>query len=482
MAQHFKKSDMKDKIIGRHNEKLILERLYNSGSSEFVAIYGRRRVGKTFLVREFFDNDFTFQLSGLANSNIKEQLLNFNMTLKRYVNKDISVPGSWIEAFEQLIDYIETCPSGRKIIFLDELPWLDTPYSNFIQAFEHFWNGWASARHDILMIVCGSATSWITDKLINNHGGLHNRLTYKMRLEPFSLKECEEFFNHREIELNRYQIAECYMVMGGIPYYLNLIVKGLSIYQNIDMLFFAENAQLRNEFENLYASLFKNSYNYIKVVEALSKKNKGLSRKEITELTKIPTSGNLSTILKNLENCGFIRSYNAFGKRERDKLYQLTDFYTLFYFKYIKANEYNDDMFWTNSIDTPLHNSWAGYAYEMLCLNHIKQIKNALGISGVQSNVSAWRSTVSGNGAQIDLLIDRKDQTINVCEIKFSTENYSITKAYEENLRNKISSFRQETKTKKAIHLTLITTYGLTVNKYSGMVQKEVVFEDLFNI
>ena len=469
-------------FIGRETELKFLNNKYNEENGQLIVLYGRRRVGKTFLVREFFDNEFTFQLSGLANSNTKEQLFNFHMTLKRYVDKDISVPQNWIEAFGQLIDYIEAYPSSRKTIFLDELPWLDTPYSNFIQAFEHFWNGWASARHDIFLIVCGSATSWITDKLINNHGGLHNRLTYKMRLEPFTLKECEEFFNNREIELNRYQIAECYMIMGGIPYYLNMIVKGFSIYQNIDMLFFTENAQLRNEFENLYASLFKNSNSYIKVVEALSKKNKGLSRKEITELTKIPTSGNLSTILKNLESCGFIRSYNAFGKRERDKLYQLMDFYTLFYFKYIKANEYNDEMFWTNSVGTPLHNSWAGYAYEMLCLNHIKQIKNALGILGVQSNVSTWKSVQSEKGAQIDLLIDRKDQTINVCEIKFSTDNFSITKAYDENLRNKISSFRQETKTKKALHLTLITTYRLTANKYSGMIQKEVVLDNLFNI
>lgn len=468
-------------IIGRNNEKDVLDRLYRSNTSEFIAIYGRRRVGKTFLVREFFNNDFTFQLSGLANANTKEQLLNFHMTLKRHAKNSISIPKNWIEAFEQLIDYLETCPNGKKVIFLDELPWLDTPHSNFIKAFEHFWNGWASARHDILMIVCGSATSWMTDKLINNHGGLHNRLTYKMRLEPFTLNECEEYFTAHGIELNRYQIAECYMVLGGIPYYLSMISKGKSIYQNIDSLFFSDNALLKNEFDNLYAALFRNSEHYIKVVETLSKKSKGLTRNEIVKLAKIPTSGNLSTVLKNLESCGFIRSYNAIGKRERDKLYQLIDFYSLFYFKYIKANEYNDESFWTNSIDTPLHNAWAGYAFEMLCLNHIKQIKTALGIAGVQSNVSSWRSSLSEKGSQIDLLIDRKDQTINICEIKFSTEKFLINKSYEENLRNKITAFKQETKTKKATHLTMITTYGVQQNKYSGSVQKEIILNDLFN-
>ena len=471
---------MKDLIIGRKKELEALNRLYNSSQSEFIAVYGRRRVGKTFLIRQFFKNKFTFQLSGLANAKTKEQLINFNLTIKRESKKNLPIAKTWLEAFDQLISLIEQSNDERKVIFLDELPWLDTPRSQFIQALEHFWNGWASARNDIILITCGSATSWMIDKIINNHGGLHNRTTYRMRLEPFTLNETQEFFLKRGMEYTQYQIAECYMAMGGIPYYLNLMQKEFSVTQNIDLLFFDENALLKDEFHNLYAALFKNSEDYIKVVESLCKKNKGLTRNEIISITKLTTNGGLSTILKNLENCGFIRTYTSFGKKERDKLYQLTDFYTLFYFKFIKNNKYNDDNFWVNTIGTPLHNSWAGYSFEMLCLNHIKQIKAALGISGVQTAVSSWHDSTNEGGAQIDLIIDRKDQTINLCEMKFSTDEYEITKSYDNQLRQKRSVFISKTKTRKATHLTMVTTYGLKQNMYSNSIQSEVVLEDLF--
>lgn len=471
---------MEQSIIGRKKELDALNRLYNSAQSEFIAVYGRRRVGKTFLIRQFFKNNFVFQLSGLANATTKEQLINFNLTIKREAKKDFPIAKTWLEAFEQLISLVESSNDERKVIFLDELPWLDTPRSQFVQALEHFWNGWASARSDVMLITCGSATSWMIDKIINNHGGLHNRITYKMRLEPFTLMETQEYFRSKGMEYTQYQIAECYMTMGGIPYYLNMMQKELSVTQNIDLLFFDENALLKTEFHNLYAALFKNSEDYIKVVESLCKKNKGLTRNEIISTTKLSTSGGLSTILKNLENCGFIRTYTSFGKKERDKLYQLTDFYTLFYFKFIKQNKFNDDNFWVNSINTPLHNSWAGYSFEMLCLYHLKQIKTALGISGVQTSASSWKDYESENGAQIDLVLDRKDQIINLCEMKFATDEYEITKNYDTQLRQKKSVFAAKTKTRKAIHFTMVTTYGLRQNMYSNSIQSEVVLEDLF--
>ncbi len=458
-----------------------LKKLYESAQSEFIAVYGRRRVGKTFLIREFFNNDFVFQFSGLANASTKEQLLNFNLTMKRTSGRKIKSVSTWLEAFEQLISLIEASNKERKVIFLDELPWLDTPRSKFIQALEHFWNGWASARHDIVLIVCGSATSWMIDKLINNHGGLHNRITHRMKLEPFTLSECEEYFRSRNMEYSRYQIAECYMVMGGIPYYLSMMNKELSVSQNIDRLFFETNAQLKTEFDNLYAALFRNSEDYIKIVEVISRKMKGISRDEIINGTKLKSNGELTKMLKNLENCGFIRTYTAFGKKTRDKLYQLTDFYTLFYFRYIKGNVYNDENYWTNSLDTPSHNSWAGYSFEMLCLCHIKQLKNALGISGVQTMTSSWRSSESDDGAQIDLVIDRKDHTINICEMKYSTEEYVISKSYESQLRNKKNRFISETGTRKSVHLTMVTTYGVKKNMYSDKVQNEILLTDLFH-
>jgi AAA+ ATPase superfamily predicted ATPase len=461
-------------------EKKILEEVASSKNSEFVAIYGRRRVGKTYLVRETFSDHFTFEIAGLANGSTIEQLLNFSLTLKKTTGETTKVPKNWLEAFSQLIDFVQKNTDTRKILFFDEMPWMDTPRSDFLTALEHFWNGYASARKDIVLIVCGSATSWIINNLINNHGGLHNRLTHTIHLKPFTLAECEQYFQWRKIDFNRYQIAEIYMIMGGIPFYLSKIEKGLSVAQNIDKMFFAENAILKNEFKNLYAALFRNSDDYVKIVETLSKKGKGLTRYEISDISKISCGGGLTKALENLEYCGFIRKYRSFNKKTRNLLYQLMDSYSLFYFKFIQKNEYNDTRFWTNSLDTTLRNAWIGYAFEMLVLQHVEEIKKALGITGIQSSVSAWCSETSVPAAQIDLVINRKDGIINLLEIKYCNKPFTITKTYEENLQNKIYSFKTETQTRNAVHLLMLTTFGVERNSHSEIIQKELVLDELF--
>jgi AAA+ ATPase superfamily predicted ATPase len=470
------------KIIGRNSEIKRLNELYHSGNPEFVAICGRRRVGKTFLIRELFQKNLTFDLAGLANAKTKEQLINYNLTFNRCFKQQLPVAANWLEAFEQLIEQLSRSSQKRKLIFIDEISWLDTARSNFLMALEHFWNGWACSRSDIMLIVCGSATSWIINKIINNHGGLHNRLTTTIFLQPFNLKETELFFRSQQIEFGRREIAETYMIFGGIPYYLSLFERGKSLPQNVDNICFTINAKLKNEFSNLYASLFKNSADYVEIVAVLSKKNRGLTRNEILKFTKKESGKELTTILQNLESCGFIRSYNALHKKNRDKLYQLLDAYSLFYFNFLENPSSNGENFWTNSINMPRHNAWAGYAFESLALQHIREIKQALGISGIQSGVSAWANNKkeSENGCQIDLLIDRKDGVINICEMKFANTPYIISKTYEENLRNKIAVFVYESKTRKAIHLTLITTFGIVKNKHSGIVQNEIRLNDLF--
>ena len=465
-----------NRVIGREKEQEYLRNLYHSGKAEFVAIYGRRRIGKTFLIRQLFESEFIFDLSGLANANTKEQLVNFTLSLNRVAKKSNKMAKNWLSAFEQLISLVEKSQKKRKVIFIDEISWLDTSRSRFLTALEHFWNGWACSRRDIMLIVCGSATSWIMNKLVNNHGGLHNRLTASIYLQPFTLRETELYLQSQKCDYSRYNIAECYMTMGGIPYYLSKIDRSLSIAQNIDNMFFTDHSELKYEFQNLYASLFKNYSDYIKVVEALSAKAKGLSRQEIEKTTGLSSGGGLTTTLKNLEYCGFIRSYNTFGRKKYERLYQLLDAYTLFYFKYLEKNEYNDAAFWTNSLNTPQHNTWAGYAFEILALQHTPEIKQALGISGIQSAVSAWK----GETSQIDLIINRKDGIINLCEIKYSGKEFVIDKNYEANLRNKLFTFKEETKTKKAVHLLMVTTYGLAKNKYSSIVQKEITTDDLF--
>ena len=470
-------------IIGRKEEQQILHSAAQSENSEFVAVYGRRRVGKTYLIRETFGYKFTFQHTGLAKGNTKEQLFSFAISLRDAGYDDCPIPKSWLEAFSLLSTYLKNSTDEKKIVFLDELPWMDTPRSNFISAFEHFWNGWASARKDIVLIICGSATSWIINKVINDHGGLHNRVTKQIALQPFTLKECEMFAESKGLEMSRYQLAECYMVLGGIPYYWSLLEKGLSLAQNIDKIIFAKNGKLSNEFNQLYASLFKSPEQYIDIVTALGKKKVGMTREEIIAATDKYSNGALSKVLDELEYCGFIRKYNGFDKKSKQAIYQLIDNYTLFYFKFIQQNENNDEHFWSASIDSAMHRAWSGLAFERLCMAHTQQIKAALGIAGVLSNVYSWRKEADdmSDGAQIDLLIDRKDQVINLCEMKYSLSEYIIDAEYEQKLRNKKSVFIDTTNTRKAVHLTMVTTFGIKANAHSGIVQNEITLDDLFS-
>ena len=470
-------------IIGRKEEQQILHSAAQSENSEFVAVYGRRRVGKTYLIRETFGYKFTFQHTGLAKGNTKEQLFSFAISLRDAGYDDCPIPKSWLEAFSLLSTYLKNSTDEKKIVFLDELPWMDTPRSNFISAFEHFWNGWASARKDIVLIICGSATSWIINKVINDHSGLHNRVTKQIALQPFTLKECEMFAQSKGLEMSRYQLAECYMVFGGIPYYWSLLERGLSLAQNIDKIIFAKNGKLSNEFNQLYASLFKSPEQYIDIVTALGKKKAGMTREEIIAATDKYSNGALSKVLDELEYCGFIRKYNGFDKKSKQAIYQLIDNYTLFYFKFIQQNENNDEHFWSASIDSAMHRAWSGLAFERLCMAHTQQIKAALGIAGVLSNVYSWRKEADemSDGAQIDLLIDRKDQVINLCEMKYSLSEYAIDAEYEQKLRNKKSAFINATNTRKAVHLTMVTTFGIKVNAHSGIVQNEITLEDLFS-
>ena len=297
-------------LIGRENEKKELLSVMNSDNSEFVAVYGRRRVGKTYLIRETFNYKFTFQHTGMANTTSKKQLTGFRDSLIEQGATKVPKLSNWLQAFSELKRFLNNSTDVKKLVFIDELPWLDPPKSDFLSALEYFWNGWATARKDIILIVCGSATSWIVEKIINNHGGLHNRLTKRIKLNPFTLKECEAFSNSRNLALNRAQIVEAYMIIGGIPYYWNYIKKGQSIAQNVDNLFFKEGGELRDEFDMLYASLFKNPEGYIKIVTALGKKKAGMSRNEIIAATKLTDNGTLTRMLNELEWCGFIRKYN----------------------------------------------------------------------------------------------------------------------------------------------------------------------------
>ena len=417
------------------------------------------------------------------NANARqEQLMFFNRQLREFSGLPYPLATSWFDAFDQLRQHIMSLKKERTVIFMDEFPWLDSPRSGFMKAFDLFWNSWASERQGLKMIVCGSATTWMMSHLIGDRGGMHNRVTCRIRLAPFNLAETEAFLKANGIDWNRYQIAEAYMIMGGIPYYLQMLQKGFSLSQNIDRMFFSENAEMRDEYELLFRSLFKDASIYLNTVALLGRKAKGMTRAEIMSALKIPEGGNFSQVLENLCNCDFIRKYSAFGKKERDVMYQLSDFYTLFFLKFVKGRTIHDENLWSNMIDSPERRSWNGYSFEQLCLHHVPQIKSRLGISGIQTSVCSWSTAASEGhkGGQIDLVIDRKDQVINLCEMKFSTMQYEITRKYNDEMQERKELFRQTTKTRKALYLTMVTTYGLKPNTWSGMIQNEVVLDDLF--
>lgn len=471
-------------IIGRTREKEILNACINSNKSELIAVYGRRRVGKTFLIKSCLGDKFDFYFTGSLNKKKNEMLMLFNEQLCAYSNHNYEIPKSWHQALNQLKEYILTKNKDKVIIFIDEISWIDTHNSGFLSDFEYFWNSWASSYGKIKLIICASATSWIINNFFADKGGLHNRITKAINLMPFNLCETEEFLAAKNVKFNRLDIAQCYMITGGVPFYLDMIEPRLGLAQNIDNLFFSEQGELRREFDFLFRSIFKNYDLYLRIIECIAKKNKGLCREEIITELDLPKGGNLTLALRELESCGFIRRYAAFGKKERDTLYQVIDFYTLFYLKFCKQRRKNDPNFFSKLIGSTELNNWLGYSFEILCLHHIGQIKRKIGIGGVVANVCSWTALpdkeLGTSGTQIDLIIDRQDNTINLCEMKFSKAKYAITKKYFDTLNERAEIFRQKTRTNKSLHTTLITTLGIKQNIYSSVAQNEVVLNDLF--
>jgi len=453
-----------------------------SERSEFVVVYGRRRIGKTFLVRRFFKDNYAFSFVGKHEMGREQQLAEFAKELMRYSHSTF-VPQlkNWTEAFDALQRLLETYDiPGKKVVFFDEMPWMDTPKSDFVSALENFWNGWANMRDDIVLVACGSATSWMVDKLLHNQGGLFNRITQKLYLRPFKLREMEQYLDEKHFGWNRYQIAQCYMILGGIPFYLTLLNPKLSLLSNIDELFFADaHAMLRTEYNELYSTLFKRPDNYLAVIRMLTERKEGFTRKEISEKTKLGGAA-LSKILSDLEQCDFIFSYARYGNAKNNAIYRIKDFYTLFYYKYVNGIDTKDSLRWTHLSSTPQVSSWQGFSFELLCLLHLDEIKKALGIDRILNDASAWRSKQPGQNTQIDLVIERADHNINLCEMKFSSGMYAIDKGYEQKLRERMSIFLAETMTRCSTRITLVTTYGVLQNKHSGIVNDEVLLDDLF--
>lgn len=474
-------------MIGRSREIDELNYLYNSGKAELVAIYGRRRIGKTYLVDETFKGRITFRHAGLSpvdedkKGMLKAQLEHFYYSLLLQGMKKSKKPGNWLEAFYMLEKFLEEIDDGsRQVVFLDELPWLDTPRSGFMTAFEGFWNTWGCHRNNLMVVVCGSANSWILDNLINNHGGLYNRVTYEIKLAPFTLCECEKFFESKNVKLSRYDIVQSYMILGGVPYYMGYFQSGMSLAQNVDNILFSKQGKLREEYERLFASIFSNPEVMKKIVGLLFTRNAGFTRSEIAENVGINDGGTLSQSLNALIASDFVVKYVPFGKGKKEH-YKLVDPFCLFYLHFIDKKNKIEEKFWQQNLSTQQIISWRGFAYENVCFNHVAQIKKKLGISGVITTHSAWSKRADDvEGMQIDLLISRNDNVVNMCEIKYYGDEFTVNKEYYQVMLRRQEILAKELSPRIAIHNTLITTFGLTYNEYSGVFTNVITLDDLF--
>ena len=463
-------------LIGRYKERKMLDRCLKSSRSEFVIVSGRRRIGKTFLVSRLYADKFAFYYTGGHNLSNNEQLARFSDCLRRFSGSclDLRIK-DWFQAFEQLQNYLGSLSgTEKKIVFFDEMPWIDSHNSRFVKALEYFWNSWASLRDDILFISSGSATSWMNDKLLDNQGGLHNRVTCKIFLEPFTLGETEEYLQKNGFCWDRYMILQTYMILGGVPFYLSLLNNQCSLPQNIDELCFSKNGLLSREFDELYNALFSNADKYISIVKTLSDNEMGLVRTDIVKKTKIQGS-TLSRMLDNLEKCGFIINYTQYGKNTKDAVYRLSDFYSLFYFRFIKPN-YKEPNFWQKHINQPAINTWQGLTFELICLMHLEQIKKALGLSVI----STKSTTCLTKDLQIDLVIERADRYVNLCEMKFSADKFSISRDYADKIRERTALFRDKLKRKMILLNTFVTTYGVLKNSNYSVCNSEITMDQLF--
>ncbi len=479
----FAKKIMAEKLILREYECEELKRCFSSGRSELVVVYGRRRIGKTFLIEQCFKNRFDFSFLGKHGLVSKEQLRRFAKVLRSYTPQRSYHFSDWFDAFDALEEYLETLPNKKKVIFIDEMPWMDTRRSNFVVALENFWNGWAQRRQDIMLIAAGSDYSWIKDKIVGNRGGLYARITCQLHISAFNLNETKQYLKSRGFTWDNYHILKAYMIFGGVPYYYSLLDKKLSLEENIDLLCFKRDGKLLLEFNELYATLFSNVDLYVEIVKILSKHKFGLTFIELSKMFCL-NGTNLSRTLKNLERCDFIEGWSQYGNKKRNKVYRLKDFYTLFYFKFILENNAKDEKWWTNNLFSHSVEEWMEISFKLVCLIHHKQIKKALGISGVATQMSTWQCKAEleeqALGAQIDLIIERADRKIHFFEIKFSNQKYDITTKYEKELRDRMWLFDEKTKNKKPLVHTFITTFGLGEGKLHSIVHSEVTMDDLF--
>lgn len=457
-----------------------------STEAEFLAVTGRRRVGKTYLINEYFKEHICFRLMGIQDGDQEEQLAGFTLRLREYYEfaPDKS-PQDWLYAFFELRKYLNTLPTDRKqVIFLDELPWMASSGGKFVQFLAHFWNDYLAQKTHFILVVCGSATSWIIQNIFGDPGGMHNRVTYRLHLHPFTLDETKAFLSSKGHRLTHQQITQTYMAMGGIPFYLRHFPPGIGFAAGINELIFHPSGRLSREYSHLYAALFHDSIVHEEIVSLLAKHREGLTHGQLSDMLSVSPSGKkLTETLQELVQSDFVAITVPFNRKKRGAIYRLIDEFSIFHHRFVKPMQTYTPQYWQQQVSTMAYKSWTGFAFEQLCLKHVAQIKQALGISGVFAPVSGLRIPADddGDGVQIDLIIDRNDGVINLCEIKFHAGKFTITKEYHRNLMRKRWRFEEVTKTKKQVFLTMITNHPVKKNEwFLGTIDSTVILDDLF--
>ena len=469
-------------LIGRDYEAELLNKYVSSSKSEFIAIYGRRRVGKTYLIDQLFGKKYAFSFTGIIDGKKDVQFAALKDAFDFYGVNPEKMPDNWMDAFTVLRKFLQPKMSDNKpcIVFIDELPCLDYKGSPLVEALGYFWNSWASKQKNFKLIVCGSATSWMIRNIIDSKGGLHNRITHEIHLKPFCLGETRLFLKAQNVLWDDMSYLQAYMVLGGIPYYLGLLDGKYSLAQNIDNLFFAADGELRREFNRLFKTLFSAPDGYVEIIKILAKNKTGLSRDEIAKSLGRKDNGHLTGKLNDLINCDFLRFYNIKNNKisAKNGIYQLTDFYTLFYLTFLSKNSV-DEHFWERRLMSSELSTWAGLCFEKVAMTHIPQIKRKLHIDYMACEYYSCRLP----DAQIDLLLERADRIINLCEIKYSNDKYLISKEQYEKLMHRVESFITHTNGHKfAVQPIFITTKGLADGIYSKQIMFDVTLNDLFEI
>lgn len=437
-----------------------------------ISVIGRRRVGKTFLIHSVYKEEIAFEISGLQYATKKDQLRNFQQRMR------VAFPGlarqplpeDWLDAFFQLTEALDATDDGKtkRVVFFDEVPWLATHKGKFLMGLTYFWNSWA-VRRNVVVVICGSAASWMIKKILRDKGGLHNRVTKRIRLRPFNLSDTAAYLKGRHINMNQRQLLLLYMAMGGIPHYLKEVEVGESAAQAIDRIAFSEDGLLKDEFNALYPALFDQSESHVKVIRALGKTQQGYDRQQLISAAGIADGGYLSRVLEELSESGFITAHPTYGKKKKGLRFRLTDQYSSFYLRFIEPNTYGGAGSFMALSQSQSFKSWCGYAFETVVLEHIPQLKDALKIGGVFTQASTFYQggDKTSEGAQIDLVLDRNDGVINLVEAKFYSEPFIVDKPTAEGLLKKQRVFSAATKSRKQLSWAVVAAEGAVASRHS---------------